>query len=310
MAPGGNDGGALGLVADQPEIFALGNASIDVTLNVPRLPVAGETLIASGMRRAPGGKGLNQAVMAARAGARVRFCAPLGPEPEAALVRQALAAEPFARLELLETDCPTDLSTLMVGADGENMIVSTGDCAAGVTPDRALAFITRMRATDWLLVQGNLTEAATWAAVARARKVMFNTAPIRWHSARILAAATVVVANQGEAEAITGERDPSQAAARLGGAIGIVTLGAGGCVVARGEQMFHLPAPRVHPVDSSGAGDVFCGVLAAGLAGGSALEAAIGHAQAAAALAVSRAGCFTAFPDAAELQAILRPPRS
>ena len=287
------------------QIFALGNASIDVTLQVPRLPVAGETLMAHGIRRAPGGKGLNQAVVAARAGAAVRFCAPVGPEAEAAMLHRALAAEPFSRLELVEADYPTDLSTLIVGADGENMIVSTGDCADGIPAARAAAFVADMRAADWLLVQGNLGEAATWAAAAQARQMVFNTAPIRWHSPRIQAAATVVVANQGEAEALTGLRDPAQAAAKLGGRSGIVTLGAAGCVLAQGGQTRHFPAPAVQAVDSTGAGDVFCGVLSACLAAGTHIAAAIGYAQAAAALAVSRAGCFAAFPDVAELRAIL-----
>ena len=190
--------------------------------------------------------------MAARAGAAVRFCAPVGPEAEAAMLHRALAAEPFSRLELVEADYPTDLSTLIVGADGENMIVSTGDCADGITAARAAAFVADMRAADWLLVQGNLGEAATWAAAAQARQMVFNTAPIRWHSPRIQAAATVVVANQGEAEALTGLRDPAQAAAKLGGRSGIVTLGAAGCVLAQGGQTRHFPAPAVQAVDRGG----------------------------------------------------------
>lgn len=286
-------------------LYVLGNASIDVTLRVPRLPATGETLMASGTLRAPGGKGLNQAVVAARAGAsarlRVRFCAPLGPEPEAQMVRDALRREDFADLRIIEATQATDLSTLVVGDDGENFIISTGDCAEALTPYIARSFTRTMRAQDWLLVQGNLSEAATWAAVSAAEHMIFNTAPIRWISKPMLAAARVVVANLGEARAITGLADPAAAAAALGGAIGIVTLGAGGCVVADGGQINNYPAGSVEVVDTTGAGDTFCGVLAAWLAAGQGIAAAVAAGQAAAALTVSRAGCFGALPSAAEL---------
>lgn len=297
MAAGKHGAGALS------EIFVLGNASIDVTLNVPRLPVAGETLIARGMMRSPGGKGLNQAVMAARAGAAVHFCAPVGREAEAAIIHLALADESFASLRLIETDHPTDLSTLIVAADSENMIVSTGDCADGLSADMACQFVANLQPDDWLLVQGNLTEEATWAAVSRGRNIVLNTAPIRWRSSRILAAATIVVANQGEAQAITGQSDPARAAVLLGGKIGIVTLGAAGCIVGQAGEITGYPARPAVAVDTSGAGDVFCGVLTAGLALGETIKFALAQAQRAAALAVSRAGCFAGFPSAAELLA-------
>lgn len=295
MASGKYGAGALS------RVFVLGNASIDVTLNVPRLPHAGETLMASGVMRAPGGKGLNQAVVAARAGAKVQFCAPVGREPETAMLHAALALEPFAGLRLNVGDHPTDLSTLIVAAGGENVIISTGDCADGLTVDDASAFVAGMHEDDWLLVQGNLTEEATWAAVSGARNIVFNTAPIRWVSPRILAAATIVVANEGEAKILTGHDDPALAAATLGGRIGIVTLGAAGCVVSDKGSITAFPAPNVVAVDSTGAGDTFCGVLTACLAADMPLEATIDRAQTAAALAVSRAGCFAALPSAAEL---------
>ena len=295
MAPGKHGSGALSA------IYVLGNASIDVTLNVPRLPMAGETLMAHGIRRSPGGKGLNQAVVAARAGARVHFCAPVGCEPEATIIHRALANEAFASLRLTETAFATDLSTLIVAADSENMIVSTGDCGDGLTPEIARIFAAPMQPEDWLLVQGNLTEAATWEAVSQARQIVFNTAPIRWISRPILAAATIVIANQGEAAAITGLADPTQSVCLLGGQIGIVTLGAAGCVVAEAGTVRRFLATPVTAVDSSGAGDVFCGVLTACLALGDTLDIAIPHAQHAAAIAVSRAGCFGAFPSGAEL---------
>ncbi len=288
------------------ELFVLGNASIDVTLNVPRLPAPGETLMAHGILRAPGGKGLNQAVVAARAGAPVRFCAPVGREPETALLHAAMARETFADLRLILAEQPTDLSTLIVAEGGENCIISTGDCAEALTPYIAKTFARPLRAQDWLLVQGNLSEAATWAAVSLARNVVFNTAPIRWISRRILAASTVVVANQVEAAEITGHSDPQAAVAALGGAIGIVTLGAAGCLLAEGGRTRQIPAPAVTAVDTTGAGDAFCGTLAAALATGVPIDIAIADAQQAAALSVTRPGCYGALPSAAELQSLIQ----
>ncbi|MCW3474052.1 PfkB family carbohydrate kinase [Limobrevibacterium gyesilva] len=286
-------------------VFVLGNASIDVTLPVPRLPAPGETLMASGIARAPGGKGLNQAVVAARAGVAVHFCAPLGREPETAMIRTALAAERFADLVLPDVGQPTDLSTLLVADDAENCIVSTGACAEALPVSVAEAFVVAMAPDDILLLQGNLSEAATRAAAARAAHVVVNTAPIRWPMRDVLRHATVAVANRSEAEQVTGRADPERAALDLCRGVSIVTLGGEGCVVAAAGSVVRHPAPRVQAVDTTGAGDTFCGMLAASLARGMTLAAAVAVAQQAAALAVSRRGCFTALPTRVELASLL-----
>ena len=286
-------------------VFVLGNASIDTTLRVPRLPVAGETLMATGILRAPGGKGLNQAVVAARAGAAVHFLAPVGGEPETALIRDALAREGLASVRLVAVDAATDLSSLMVAPDGENCIVSTGACCDALTADAALGFVGGMVAGDVLLVQGNLRAEVTLAAMLAARgrgaRVMLNTAPLRWDFSAMLALCALVVANRFEARAIAGEDDPRVAAGVLGqGGAGVVTLGAAGCVVADGG-VWAFPAVAVAAVDTTGAGDVFCGVLAALWAAGMRVGDAVGRAQAAAAVSVARAGCYGSFPSRAEL---------
>jgi len=290
-------------------LFVLGNASLDTTLFVPRLPAAGETLMATGMLRAPGGKGLNQAVVAARTGAAVRFLAALGDEPEMALVRDAVAAEGL-QSEWVATGAASDLSSLMVAADGENCIVSTGACCDSLGEAEALGFVAGMAAGDVLLMQGNLrlavTLAAARAARARGGRVMVNTAPLRWDFSELLPLCALVVANRLEARAITGLSDAGAAAAALGrGGVGVVTLGGAGCVVAD-PTVRAYPAVAVDVVDTTGAGDVFCGVLAALWARGLAVGDAAGPAQRAAALSVGRAGCFGSFPTPAEMTPITR----
>ena len=285
-------------------VFVLGNASIDLTLRVPRLPAPGETLIAAGVARAPGGKGLNQAVMAARAGAMVHFCAPLGIEPEAALVRHALATERMAAIRLPNVGAPTDLSTLLVADDAENCIISAGNCSAALAPAAIEVFVSEVGAGDLLLMQGNLSQATTLhaAMLARARgaSIVLNAAPLRWDYAPLLPLCDLVVANRGESATLTGYDDPELAASVLRGTgSAIVTLGARGCVVATPEEVCHHPAVRSRAVDTTGAGDVFCGVLVAAIAAGR--TEAVRIAQRAAALSVARPGCFTAFPTAEEL---------
>jgi ribokinase len=290
-------------------LLVLGNAGIDLVCPVPHLPRAGETVVADGQGRAPGGKGLNQAVVAARAGAAVHFVAPVGRDAAAGELSAALAGEPLAALHCLPRAAPTDLSVLMVAPDGENSILSIGAAADSLTVAEAEAAVAELTGADMLLLQGNLSADATLAAArvatARGARVLLNTAPLRWDVAPLLPLCAVVVANAGEAEAITGRTGPAAAEAlhRAGAALAVVTLGAGGCVTADAGGPRHHPALPATVVDTTGAGDTFCGVLAARLLAGQPVQAAIGAAQRAAAITVSRPGAFAALPDAAALRA-------
>jgi ribokinase len=292
-------------------VLVLGNAGVDLSLSVPRLPVPGETLVAAGGGRAPGGKGLNQAVVAARAGALVAFAAPVGDDAEAGFVEAALREERFDELRLIRLAAPTDLSVLMVAPDGENSIVTLGLCAATLPAATAAAFAGSAELGDLLVMQGNLSAAASedaaQAAVARGARLMVNAAPLLWPQAALLGMASVFVVNAVEAEGITGlSGDAGVAALHARGAdLAIVTLGAAGCVAADGAGVRRYPGHPAQAVDSSGAGDAFCGMLAAMLGLGAAVDAAIDAAQAAASLSVGRPGAFAALPTVAELAAIM-----
>ena len=282
-------------------VLVLGNAGIDLSILVSRLPRPGETLVGGAMRRAPGGKGLNQAAMAARAGAEVHFCAPLGDDADGCYVAGQLRAERIIVLHLPRPGPPTDTSLLLVAADSENCIVTSGACADALPVGEAEGFAAGCRAGDVLLLQGNLSHATTAAAArvgrASGARVIVNTAPLRWPVQAVLSECWGVVANAGEAEEITGRfgHEAASALAALGPALAVVTLGAGGCVTLPGG--WH-PAPTVTAVDSSGAGDAFCGVLAAALARGFAPDRAIAAAQRAAADTVLRRGAYEALPAA------------
>ena len=293
-------------------LLVLGNAGLDVSLPVPRLPHAGETLVGGPRGSAPGGKGLNQAVVAARTGlVPVSFCAPLGDDVDAARIEALLRQERFACLELPRRPGLSDLSVLLVSPDGENCIVTSGERAAGLPPEDAANFAGAARPGDWLLLQGNLTASASMAALRAAEaagaRTVLNTAPLLWDVGPMLPHCAVVVANTVEARQLTG-LDGSAAAAALhaaGAALAVVTLGAAGCVVAGTDGVRRHPALPGPSVDSTGAGDTFCGVLAAMLAAGRDAGQAVTVAQRAAALTVGRRGAFAALPSAAELRAIL-----
>jgi ribokinase len=289
-------------------VFVLGNATVDLTLPMARLPLPGETVVADSLARAPGGKGLNQAVVAARAGAEVFFQAAVGRDADAAFVSDCLAEERFAGLTLLPCEAPTDLSVIMVAADAENSIVSLCRAADAMRPAEATAFAGGLRPGDWLVVQGNLSLAVTVAACAAARacgaQVLFNAAPLRWAAQDVLALTDSLVVNRVEAALLSGIDDPAAAARDLraaGARRVVVTLGASGCLWLEDEAHRHHPAPVVRPIDSTGAGDSFCGALVAALARRLPFEDAIMQAQAAASISVTRRGAYVALPSSAEL---------
>jgi ribokinase len=291
-------------------VLVIGNATVDVMLAVARLPRPGETLLADAGFRCAGGKGLNQAVAAARLRVPVTLLAPIGSDADGAFLRDAL------RGEALDTDWrvaphPTDLSIVTTAADGENAIVSTASCARWLQPESCAAAAASLGAGDILVLQGNLTETATLAALEAAQaggaRVVFNTAPIAWDQRAVAARADIVVANEGEARELTG-CDGTEAARRLvaaGAGAAIVTRGGADAVLAEGGRGALLPVAAVAVVDTAGAGDVTVGTLAGALALGLAPEPALRLALAAASLSVTRRGTTPSFPSAEEMRGLV-----
>jgi len=289
-------------------VLILGNAGLDLGLGLPRLPQRGETLLGHGTTRAPGGKGLNQAVTAARSGAQVMFRAPVGQDPEGDWIADVLAGEGFVGLDLPRLPHPTDFSILMTLPDGESCIASAGPCAAALAPEDAAGFAAAATPGDVLLLQGNLTRAATEAALVAGAdcgaRTVLNPAPLWWEARPLLPLCRVVVVNRVEAEAITGQTDPRAAAAWMqdaGAGLVLVTLGAEGCLAAAEDGVRFHPAVPVTAVDTTGCGDTFCGVLAAMLADGRDLDAAVSDAQRAASLTARRPGAYAALPSRDEM---------
>ena len=293
-------------------VLVLGNAGLDISLQTPRLPERGETLLGDAVSRAPGGKGLNQAVSAARARAKVLFQAPIGIDGMADEIRSVLAAEPQLAFEPAAMHEATDFSLLMVLPDGENSIVSGGPCAAGFTPQAAAIFAGRAEPEDIFLAQGNLSLDATIAAFETARtqgaKTVLNPAPIWWDVNRLLPHCDMLIVNANEAEMVSGRTDPAMAIDELCGRgveTVIITLGGDGCLLQSAGKRRRYAAVPVDACDTTGCGDTFCGVLCAALCRNTPLEEAVRFAQAAAAITATRMGAYAALPQRAELDALL-----
>jgi ribokinase len=308
----------------QNRIAVLGSANMDLVVRQPRLPQPGETMFGSGFGTVPGGKGLNQAVAAARQGAAVDFLGAVGDDPYGRELRRVLATETIGARGLVDAAAPTGTAHISVLDSGENAIVVVSGANATVTSLDAAQDAT-IRQAAFLVMQCELPVAALEAgiAVARANGVftVLTPAPVVALPAGFLASVDLVVPNQIEAAELTGEIDPVRAAELLsaGTTWAIVTVGAEGCVVAFDGTVLGLaPARPVTAVDTTAAGDTFVGALVARLAAAELPDVltaadiseqrmidAVRWATVASSISVTRAGATSSMPDLAEVAAIL-----
>lgn len=304
------------------DVVICGSLNMDLVARVAVLPRPGETVAGHGLQRLPGGKGLNQAVAAARMGAEVAMIGARGDDADGAALAALLIAEGIdvrglcVRLPGAAGPAHTGLAQVLVADDGENAIVVHGGANATLTPAEGRAALMAAwpdegtARAERVAVAQLETPPATVAAffeAARARgaRTLLNTAPALPGTQDLLALADVVVLNETElayyAGAIT--EDPAAAVRRLISRPQqtiIVTLGAQGAVVITADAVMRHAAPTVTVVDTTGAGDCFCGVLAASLAQGHDIAAAVPRAVAAASLAVTRVGAAPSMPYARE----------
>lgn len=297
-------------------ITVVGSINLDLIATVGRLPGPGETVPGGDFTSAPGGKGANQALAAARAGAAVRMVGAVG--------KDAFAGEALAYLKeggvdlggVAEMHTATGIALILVGSDGENMIAVVPGANGTVVPaDLAKA---KFAKGDIVLLQHEIPLSTVDAAIGAARQAgattMLNTAPFRAEAASLVGKADYVVANETEfdlyADALAlpaGERpERMREFARRTHATVIVTLGGEGVLAAKGGDLFHVDALKIKPVDTVGAGDTFCGYLAAGLSAGLGLEEALRRAAAAGSLACLKPGAQPSIPLAAEVDAALK----
>jgi ribokinase len=300
------------------DIAVVGSLNVDVSLRVPRFVKPGETLRASGIEVGAGGKGLNQAIAAARLGGRVHLVGRVGDDAFAEIALRALreAGVDTTHVEAL-SGARTGVATITVDeSTGQNQIAVAGGANHEVTPEHVRYALSAFRSAAVLLVQLELPPETVDAALdlARANHVrsVLDPAPMRALAPETLAKVDVLTPNEGEAEALAGVaiRDIESAAAaacalqaRTRGDV-VVTLGAKGCVWAHATGFEHVPAPAVRALDTTGAGDAFNGALAVALARGEPLSGALRHAVRAGSAATLRRGAAAAMPTPAELLAL------
>lgn len=288
-------------------VVVFGNASLDIILTLEAFPSAGETVLAREVLTCAGGKGLNQALAAARFGHPVHFAAAIGHDNAATLIQAALATEQGLSTRWLFRSLATDMSSIWLDGTGENMISSSNFCAHSVTAADAERELATLHSEDWLVLQGNLMLDATRAAIGMAQRagarVLLNTAPMQGWMRDVVPLVDVLVANTVESCQMTGlDVEPAVAALlELGAEHVVVTRGSTGASWRSRDFAIDLPAPRVVAVDTAGAGDMFVGSLAASLANKQPLPQALERAITLASFTVTRKGTSTSFPSREEV---------
>lgn len=296
-------------------ITVVGSINLDLIAAMDRLPAPGETVLGNDFRTAPGGKGANQALAAARAGAQVRMVGAVGRDSFAGEALALLRAEGVDLSLVAQADGATGIAVIFVGGDGENVIavISGANLAVGRDAIEPLAFVRG----EHVLLQHEIPLGTIEAVIGKARRAggvsVLNTAPFRADAAPLLVEADYAIANETEFDlfadvlALAGGTRESRMRAyaeRTGHAI-IVTLGADGVLAATPREFLNVPALKIMPVDTVGAGDTFCGYLGAGLDAGLPLDQALRRAAAAASLACLKPGAQPSIPFAADVDAAL-----
>ena len=292
-------------------IVVLGSANMDLVVRQPRLPEPGETMFGSSFDTVPGGKGLNQAIAAARAGGEVAFLGAVGDDAFGATLRATLEADGVDVSGVAIVERATGTAHISVLDGGENAIVVVPD-ANGVELPLDDAQQAAIRAARFLVVQFERPLPLVAAAVAFARAngvtTVVTPAPVLPLPEGFLDDVDILVPNAAEGCALAGIDDEEDAARALSVRVGtvVVTRGARGALLARGGAIVaEIAAHPVTPVDTTGAGDTFTGVLVARLAAGDPEPDALRAASVAAAIATTRAGAAPSMPTWQELTPLL-----
>jgi ribokinase len=296
-------------------LLVFGSINVDLVFRVTALPAAGETVLGDSYVAVPGGKGANQAVAAARAGAAVRMVGRVGRDGFAAVALGALRGAGVDTAGVLADEAPSGCAVIGVDDKGENQIMVASGANAHVAAAQVDDALLGPRTT--LVLQMEVPVAATAALIARARRrgarIVLNLAPALTLAGEALRAVDVLVVNGGEARSLANGNglaatDGPALAGALAQALGVtvvMTLGKDGAVATGPDGTWRVGALPVAPVDTTGAGDAFVGVLAAALDAGLRLDAALHRASAAAGLACLSLGAQTSLPDRAEIEAAL-----
>lgn len=292
-------------------VLVAGSANLDFVVRASHIPAPGETVLGRDFDTYPGGKGANQAVACARAGgASTRMLVALGDDAFSVPIEASLRGAGVT-LEIVRVhDQPTGVAFVCVSNSGENAITVAPGANDYLIPEH----LPGLSGVSHLLLQleSPLASVEAWAHAAGAAGVVvvLNAAPARALSAALLSAIDLLVVNEGELELLSGvQGDVARGIAALDVANVVVTLGMRGCCARFQGEVFLQPAFATNAIDTTGAGDTFCGTMVAAMAQGEPLALALRRACAASALACSRIGAQAGVPMRDEVDALLAAPR-
>lgn len=295
------------------QAFVIGNAAIDDVFLLRDLPLPGESVLGTAGHTGLGGKGANQALALGRTGVPTTFVAAVGTDWYGQRFRQAMAPEQLTVRLFERPDFATDRSIIFTGAAGDNVIVTTNDCAASLTVPECLSALKGARPGDVVLLQGNLRAEVTAALCRDCRRrglyLVLNPSPFDIAFRDLVPLSNAIFVNETEAQRLTGQAREQAVEALLGLGAGqvVLTLGSEGALLGSAGDVLHVPAVAVAVVDVTGAGDCYEGVAV-----GSALlrdtpidETALRHASQAAAHTIQGAGAAGSFPSPGQIAALL-----
>ncbi len=290
-------------------ILVFGSLNIDHVYQVEHLVRSGETLPSTEYHRFQGGKGANQSVALARAGADVFHAGRIG--PEGLWLRDAIAADGVDVTHVGLDDQPTGHAIIQVDSAGENSILLYGGANLTVTSDDAHYVLSHFGEGDWLLLQNEISSlpAILREASERGLNVVFNPAPMTPEvQGYPLDGVSLFVVNQTEGAMLAGVEEASPDSlvgmlqARFPDAAILLTLGRDGSLYVSSGEHIRTPAQAVEAVDTTAAGDTFIGYFLAELLAGESTKQSLALASRAAALCVSRPGAAASIPRRSELE--------
>ncbi len=297
------------------DLLVVGSANADLVIGVARRPGAGETVLGSDLALHPGGKGANQAVAAARLGARTALLARVGDDAHGRLLLDSQRAAGVDTAGVLVGGAPTGVALITVDPSGDNSIVVSPGANGRLTPDdiraapaAALLAASRVVSAQLEIPLETVTEVVR--GLRTGARFVLNPSPPRALPQDVLAACDPLIVNEHEARVLLGAdaggtpEEWAGALLALGPRSVVVTLGEDGALVADASGTARVPAVKVNAVDTTGAGDAFTAALAWRLGAGESLADSAAYAARVGAVAVTRQGAQASFPTADEVAAV------
>lgn len=296
------------------KIVVIGSSNIDMVAQVNHLPAPGETVGNACFMQSFGGKGANQAVAAARLGGSVTFITCLGNDVYAEILKKHFGKEGITTEYIMDDSShPTGTALIFVADSGENCIAVAPGANYSLTPDAVVHFEKVIDEADVIIMQAEIpydtVKRIALLAAQKGKKVLFNPAPACPIDGDLMSAIDLLVVNEVEAAFVSGIdytgdnlEEIADALLAAGARNVVITLGSRGVYMKNAWETIRLPGYKMDAVDTTAAGDTFCGALAVACARGEVGDDALSFANAAAAIAVTRAGAQSSIPTLDEVE--------